>query len=132
MIPTPRLLAVLLVPGVLLAAANLVPDFLLVAAAAWLLALGLIGAEWRLLGAGPCVRSFPPGAAGVGLLTRFLSGAGGRTRASGGCVLSPRRRGPRLSLGAENVIWLDLDSRAPRTLAVTLRDETPASCFASA
>jgi uncharacterized protein (DUF58 family) len=101
MIPTPRLLALFLVPGALLAAANLVPGFLLVAAAAWLLALGLIGAEWRLL-------------------------------ASGAAVTLRRRHEPRLSLGAENVIWLDLESRAPRTLAVTLRDETPASCLASA
>src|SRR3954451_16698706 len=101
MIPTPRLLALLLVPGALLAAANLVPGLLLVAAAAWLLALGLIGAEWRVL-------------------------------ATGAAVSLRRRHEPRLSLGAENVIWLDLDSRAPRTLAVTLRDETPASCLASA
>src|SRR4051794_23418445 len=101
MLPTPRLLALLLVPGALLAAATLAPGLLLFAAAAWLLALGLTGAEWRLLAGGPAVSL-------------------------------RRRHEPRLSLGAENLIWLDLESRAPRALAVTLRDETPTTCLASA
>src|SRR5581483_7132616 len=97
MLPTPRLLVLLVVPALLLAAASAVPALLVLAVLTWLVVLGLVGAEWRLL-------------------------AGERGLAV------QRRHEPRLSLGADNPVWLDLENRGGRALAVTLRDETPPTC----
>ena len=99
MLPTPRLLVLLLLPALLLAAASAVPALLVPAVLTWLVVLGLVGAEWRLL------------ASERGLAVQ-------------------RRHEPRLSLGADNPIWLDLENRGGRALAVTLRDETPPTCVA--
>ena len=101
MVPTRRLLALLLLPAVLLAGASLVPGLLVVAALVLVGALAALGLEWRLL---PTARE----------------------------VAVQRRHEPRLSLGADNVVSLDVHNAAPRALAFTLRDETPPDCVASA
>jgi uncharacterized protein (DUF58 family) len=101
MLPTRRLLVLVLVPAALLAAGSLAPWLTVVALAALLVALALVGVEWRLL----------PGARDVAVR---------------------RRHEPRLSLGADNVVWIDVENATPRPLAFVLRDEAPADCVASA
>ncbi|SRR5579884_828285 len=49
-----------------------------------------------------------------------------------GALAVGRRHEPRLSLGADNLVWLDVENRTGRALAVTLRDAVPPSCVASA
>src|SRR5712692_1559001 len=101
MLPTRRLLALLLVPAALLAAGSLLPWLAVLALAVLLGALALVGVEWRLL---PRARD----------------------------VTVERRHEPRLSLGADNVVWVDVHNASPRPLAFVLRDEAPADCVASA
>ncbi|HZR98702.1 MAG TPA: DUF58 domain-containing protein [Chloroflexota bacterium] len=101
MLPTRRLLLVLLAPALLLALGNLDATFLALALLALLAALGAVGLDWSLL-----VRP--------------------------GTITVRRRHEPRLSLGADNLIQLDVANGGPRPLRFVLRDGTPPDCRASA
>src|SRR3954468_21146881 len=101
MLPTWRLLLVLLGPAVLLALGSLEPIFLPLAALALLAALAALGVDWSLLPRPSAIRV-------------------------------QRRHEPRLSLGAENLIRLDVANAAARPLRFVVRDGTPRDCRASA
>src|SRR4051794_11044498 len=101
MLPTWRLLLVLLGPAVLLALGSLEPLFLPLAVLALLAVLVAVGVDWSLL----------PRPAAISV---------------------QRRLEPRLSLGADNLIRLDVRNGAPRPLRFVLRDGTPRDCRASA
>src|SRR5437763_448635 len=101
MLPTWRLLLVLLAPAVLLSLGSLEPLFLPLAVLALLAALMAVGVDGPLL-----------------------------ARPAAIAVL--RRHEPRLSLGADNLIRLDVTNAAPRPLRFVLRDGTPRDCRASA
>src|SRR5438067_12721894 len=101
MLPTRRLLLVLLGPAMLLALGSLEPLFLVLAPLSLLAALAAAGVDWSLL-----------------------------PRAH--VVAVRRRHEPRLSLGADNLIWRDVANGAPRPLWFILRDGTPPACWASA
>jgi uncharacterized protein (DUF58 family) len=100
MLPTPRLLLLLLLPAVLLAGASVLPELLPLAALALLAGLALVGLESRLIA---------------------------RPRQ----LAVERRHDPRLSLGAHNLVQVDVRNAAPRLLQFVLRDETPPECEAS-
>ncbi|HLH23987.1 MAG TPA: DUF58 domain-containing protein [Chloroflexota bacterium] len=101
MLPSRRLLLVLLVPAALLALGSVEPPFLVLAPLALLAALAAVGVDWALL---PKRQS----------------------------ITVQRRHEPRLSLGADNLIRLDVTNAGPRPLRFVLRDATPPECRASA
>ena len=100
MLPTRRLLLLLLIPAVLLALGTLEPLFLALAPLALLAALAAVGLDRALL--------TKPSVIGV-----------------------ERRHEPRLSLGADNRIALEVTNNSPRTLRFVLRDGAPPECRAS-
>jgi uncharacterized protein (DUF58 family) len=100
MLPTRRLLLVLLVPAVLLALGSVDPLFLALAPLALLGGLAAVGVDWSLL-------------------------------PRRGAITVQRRHEPRLSLGADNLVQIEVANAAPRPLRFVLRDGTPPECRAS-